>query len=121
MQHTSRKEVTEVTKDAGLPPEEAKRRITEDERRDQRNSPPHVEAMERCERERQQAEENTSTQHRNQEGREFNEALEQHYRDRREFYRLSRGVPEAIFRAELWPEMSYEGSRLSVQTTLKTL
>jgi len=37
--------------------------------------------------------------------RAFDAALEQHYRERRDFYSLAKGVPEAIFRAELWPEI----------------
>ena len=93
---------------AGLTPEEASRQIAEDERK-HINADPGLQAfirdMDRRAAQEQAAEERRVEEQRREDEKEFNEALESHYRDRAQFYRVSRGVPETVFRAELWPEI----------------
>lgn len=93
---------------ANLPPGEAKRRMEEDERK-AINADPGLRAHIR-DMETRQAQERAEAEHRAEEERrkhekEFKEALERHYTERMEFYRLSRGVPEKVFEQELWPEI----------------
>lgn len=93
---------------AGLTPEEKVRRIAEDERKHINEDPrlqAHIRDMDRRAAQEQEARERATIQHRNRQEREFGEAVDKHYAERMEFYRLSRGVPETTFRTELWPEI----------------
>jgi hypothetical protein len=67
---------------------------------------PVVEAMEKRQREREQAEEQARVQRQNREERLFNEQLQAHYEERLNHYRLSRpGTPREVFDKEIWPEL----------------
>lgn len=98
--------IIDPAKYVGLSPEEVSKRMAEDERK-HINADPGLQAfirdMDRRAAEKQAAEERRIEEQRREQEKEFNEALERHYRDRMEFYRMAKGVPEAIFRAELWP------------------
>src|SRR4051812_18891339 len=64
---------------------------------------PIVEAMEKRQREREQAEEHARAQRQNREERLFNEKLQSHYEERLNHYRLSRpGTPREVFDKEIW-------------------
>lgn len=91
-----------------LPPGEATRRIAEDERKHINADPglqAHIRDMDRRQAAETAEKKRQAAQLEKEEEKEFNEALDQHYRDRAQFYRISRGVPEAVFREELWPEI----------------
>ncbi len=67
---------------------------------------PVVEAIDRRERERQQAEEHAAGQRQNRREREFKEALDCHYKDRLNFFRQKMpGLPEQDFAQDIWPEL----------------
>jgi hypothetical protein len=92
----------------GLSREEVSKRMVEDERK-HINADPGLRScirdMDRRAAEKQAAEERHIEEQRREQEKEFDEALERHYRDRMEFYRMAKGVYEAIFCAELWPEI----------------
>lgn len=96
------------TRYAGLAPEEKVRRIAEDEHRAINESPAVVSAVRDLER--RQAEERAEQQRatvRNEDlqQRRYTEALDAHYRDRREFYRLAKGTPGEVFDEVIWPKL----------------
>lgn len=95
------------TKYVGLPPEEARRRMDEDERRAINDDPrlqAHLRDMDRRRAQEAEEEKRAAVQLENRREREFSEALEAHRRDRLGFYR-AQGVPEKVFDQDLWPDL----------------
>lgn len=95
------------TKYVGLAPEEARRRMAEDEHRAINDNPrlqAHLRDMDRRQAEEAEKEKRAAVQLENRREREFAEALDRHRRDRLEFYRL-KGAPEEVFDREIWPEI----------------
>ncbi len=101
------------TKYMGLPPEEARRRIAEDERKHINADPglqAHIRDMEARQTQAEAEKQREAVRLKDLQEQKFFEAYEARYQDRLEFYH-HKGVPREVFDEEIWPELARQFAR----------